>query len=242
MKRIGIGLVVAALGAVNAQAVSLERWNEIIDQTNVDVAEHCSGTLIDLKRRLVLTAHHCVDGSIKSEETEIDDEKDGIRKKRIRKLDGVPVLQYFYDGFRRIKTVIYDTEIAAYSNELDLAVVKIVADIPNTVASNVAKRNPLRGEPIKIVGNPGMEYGSIIPGTVSSVSRQITIDKQRDVIQVAGGMVGGNSGGAIYNEDAEIVGVAHAALRRSDQVGYIIPASSINKFIKDNCAKLEWCD
>jgi S1-C subfamily serine protease len=220
--------------------LTIEAWNEVVDQTNFEVAGHCSGTLIDLENRLVLTAHHCVDGSITVEEKEDENDDGDIEKHKVRKLETLQVAQYAYDSFKRIRSVSYEADIAAYSEELDLAVVKIASEIPNTFASPVAKKDPIRGTKVKVVGNPAMEYGSIVDSAISSVRRQISTNKKRDALQLPG-VFFGNSGGAIYNEHGEIVGVAHAKRGGTDLLGYAIPASSINKFLADNCSKLQRC-
>jgi S1-C subfamily serine protease len=238
-----LALIVAAQYAARAEDkpyITLEVWNDIIDQTNFEVDNGCSGTLIDLEKRLVLTAHHCVTQGISSKEEEYEDEDGNLQKRKARKFEALQVTQYSYDGFKRVKSVSYDADIVAYSDDFDLAVVKISSDIPNKMSSQVAKKNPVRGEPVKIVGNPGLEYGSVVDSNVSSVSRRVETDRKRDAIQLPG-VYFGNSGGAIYNMDGEIVGVAHAKRRGTDVIGFAIPASSINKFLVDNCKQLERC-
>jgi hypothetical protein len=227
------------LGSSPAFALTTDDWNTIVDETNFEVAERCSGTLIDVKNRLVLTAHHCVSGNITTEEQDVDDDGE-LQKRRVRKLETLQVAQYNYDQFKRIKSVSYDADILAFSDELDLAVVQIAAEIPNTRESTVAVKDPIRGEKVKIVGNPGLMYGSLVDSNISSVARQVSVGKKRNVIQLPF-VFFGNSGGAIYNESGEIVGVAHAKRRDTDVLGYAIPASSINQFLTDNCSKLGRC-
>ena len=60
---------VAMLVALGGPAVAWENikeMNEQIDQTNFIVGGGCSGTLISIEYRLILTAHHCIKGEIRT--------------------------------------------------------------------------------------------------------------------------------------------------------------------------------
>lgn len=237
------GLNASLARAQDAAYVTMPVLNEIIDQTNFEVDGKCSGTLISLEQRLVLTARHCVTGGVMTEEKEIEGEDGELKKKKFRKFETLVVTQYIFKDFQRVRTVTYDADIVAMDDDRDLAVVKILSDIPNTIASPVAKKNPTRGDKVWIVGNPQLEYASLMPGMVASVQRQVEVGggglgmKKRDALQIAGGLIPGHSGGAIYNTSGEIVGVNHAT-GGYYHLGYVIPASSINVFMEANKAKL----
>jgi hypothetical protein len=59
--------------------------NAVINQTNFVVAHQCSGTLISLKYRLVLTNNHCLQGYVDKVEKEETD-KDGSISKKTREV------------------------------------------------------------------------------------------------------------------------------------------------------------
>ena len=42
----------------------------------------------------------------------------------------------------------------------------------------------------------------------------------------------GNSGGAVFNEDLEICGVAFAGMDSGQSIGYVIPVSVIRLFLR----------
>jgi hypothetical protein len=56
--------------AVVASEWTLEQMNRVIDQTNFVVNRGCSGTLISIEERLILTNHHCIDQNISFVERE----------------------------------------------------------------------------------------------------------------------------------------------------------------------------
>ena len=55
----------------------LDKMNRQIEQTNVIFSGICSGTIIDVKRRLVLTAYHCVTDNLREVEKKEVDPKTG---------------------------------------------------------------------------------------------------------------------------------------------------------------------
>ena len=59
----GISLLAFASGIYPAHA-EWKDMNSDITQTNFIVADQCSGTLISLKEKLVLTNNHCLEGYV----------------------------------------------------------------------------------------------------------------------------------------------------------------------------------
>lgn len=216
---------------------SLADMNRTIEQTNFIVENQCSGTLISLEHRLVLTNHHCINHLVEKIEREVVNSEGFVRKvKQVRHKDAA-LDQYSYSGFEKVKAVSFVSEIVADSERLDLAVLKIKGEIPNVYASPMAKDVPTRGERIYTVGNPRMLEASVVEGVVSNVNRTFefpwTGGEKTPIIQFSGGIIGGNSGGALYNAKGELIGVP--AAMASQFIGLAIPMTTVRGFLKDHC-------
>ena len=89
--------------------------------------------------------------------------------------------------------------------------------ITQTVYSHILPldKTVQRGDAIFVVGNPFMLDANLNEGHISSVSRKIQWDDGEDIpyFGVDAGVNPGNSGGALYNADGELIGVPGASMR-----------------------------
>ena len=240
MRHIIIALILVCSGQAFADW-SLKDMNRAIEQTNFIVKEGCSGTLISVPEKLILTNYHCVDEAITSVEREVVTNVDIVKKVQVRRYADVIVSQHGYDGFTRVSTAQYITEIVAEQKKRDLAVLKIKSAIPHTYASPLLPDGDsiIKGEPVHIVGNPAGADGSLVDGVVSNMNRTFefpwTDNEKLPMIQFSGGVYGGNSGGALYNGKGQLIGVPAAGHPVATFIGLAIPVSIIKEFMRDNC-------
>lgn len=222
--------------------------NTQIDQANFSVNGSCSGTLISLDQRWILTANHCTESQYETVTVE-DVLPDGevVEKKIRRAVPGYVEQITFADGMS-IKTVRYRTVVVRSDKEKDLALLQITSPIANLTAAKIACQAPMRGEDVYIVGNPQGLYASVVKGMVSSDERtydsiHLGDDGNRDnrLMQISGGVIPGNSGGAVYNAAGELVGVPVLAHRTLETLGFAVPITEIHAFFckaqrPGNCA------
>jgi len=253
MRRILLGLLVGAVGYCALAVLhfpahaewSIEEIDKTIKETNFIVGTGCSGTLIDKNKRLILTNYHCIDGQVTAVEREITNSEGWVRKVKIRKYEDVTVGQRHYDGFTQTGQSTFVAEIVAEAQTKDLAVLRVKGPIPNAHASQFAPSDHkvVRGQRIYIVGNPLGEDASLVVGYVSSVNRAFdfpwTAGARLPMIQISGGMAGGNSGGALYNDAGQLIGVPAAGYRQATHIGFAIPLEVIRPFLKENCLMTE---
>lgn len=240
MKKTMLALALCLLALPAAADWSGDRMNAQIDQTNFVVNNGCSGTLIDGKDRYILTAAHCVDAQYKTIEREEITNDGEVKKKEVRVLIQGTVKQIaFNDNGNEIREITYRTKMVVVDKFRDLAVVQVVAPIPNTVVSKIACGDVKRGDRVKIVGNPTMLYSSVVEGIVSSVERDYsainfgeTEQADKGLMQISGGVIGGNSGGSVYNDDGELIGVPVIADRARETLGFAVPVWAIRDFLK----------
>lgn len=239
-----IALLAAATigGAAHAQQAgwSIESLNNTIEQTNFVVDGHCSGTLISLKDKLVLTNYHCIDNRIEIVEDEVTTPDGAQRKIKRKRYHEVPIAQDGYDGYSRVRTTSHVTRIVAEAKKLDLALLQIQGNIQQVYASPMLPDSVtvVRGQRIYTVGNPAMLESSVFEGIVSNVNRTFefpwTGGEKTPMIQFSGGIVGGNSGGALYDDKGRLVGVP-SAVRATSVLGLAIPITTVKSFLRDNC-------
>jgi S1-C subfamily serine protease len=240
MHRIAAAMLFAVL-SFPAHAWNVKEINHAIDSTNFIVNGACSGTLISLREKLILTNYHCIDREISSIEREITDAQGFVRKVKVRKYGDVPVVQNRYDGFIRVGSSNYITEIVAESKTRDLALLRIRGDILHTYSSPLLPdgEKVIRGERVYTVGNPLGEDASLVEGIVSNVNRTFefpwTDGSKLPMIQFSGGLYGGNSGGALYNDRGHLIGVPAAGYQGAAFIGFAIPVEVVKLFLKDTC-------
>jgi len=234
-------LLAALVLPTQADTLSLVKLNQMVEQTNFIVERGCSGTLVDLKNRLILTNYHCIENKVsvvEIEETNIDG---SVRKVRKKKYIDVLVEQNGYSGFTRVSTATYVAEIVAENRKVDLAVLKIKSDIPHKIASRIIpdSMSIIRGEGVYAVGNPSGMESTIVRGIISNLNRTFefpwTGNEKLPMIQFSGGIYGGNSGGALYNDSGYLIGVPAAGHAHATFIGLAIPAFIVKQFMRDWC-------
>ncbi len=131
-----------------------------------------------------------------------------------------------YDG------TVYDAQVINYSEPDDLAVLKINAKkLPVLKIGN--SDQVLVGDSVVIVGHPaGLEYGwSTTNGIISAINREVkiknsdgTLNKKMTLLQTNANVNSGNSGGPMFNELGEVIGIISMKLADGyEGMGFAIP-------------------
>jgi hypothetical protein len=119
-------------------------------------------------------------------------------------------------------------EMLAASPEHDLALVRVEArGLPALALGNSDAMRP--GDPIVAIGNPmGLE------DTVSNglVSARRKVDRGLEVLQVSAPIAPGSSGGPLFNDHGEVVGVATAVLTSGQNLAFGVPTVYLAPMIK----------
>lgn len=220
---------------------SIDAINRTIEQTNFIVDRGCSGTLISASKGLILTNYHCIDGKVTTVERDAMNPDGSVAKKKFRKYEDVPVEQKHYDGFINTGSSHYVTEIVAEAKTKDLAVLKLKGKTHHNFASPlVPDKHPVqRGDKVYTVGNPLGNDATLVEGIISNANRafdfQWTDGARLPMLQISGGIAGGNSGGALYNARGFLIGVPAAGYAYATHIGFAIPMQVIKPFLADNC-------
>lgn len=224
---------------VPANAWELDAMNRTIDGTNFIVDDKCSGTLVDLEQRLILTNHHCVDARIRRETIEQVDSDGTIHKVERRIYKTVPVSQRSYANFEEVGSATYITDIVAEDEDRDLALIQIkAASIPHTFSTQLLPVGVdiVRGEQVYAVGNPYLLDASVTRGIISNLARKLRVGGQEhEYLQMSAPIFGGNSGGALYNDVGQMVGIPAASAAGGGSLAFAIRIDTIREFLDENC-------
>ena len=161
--------------------------------------------------------------------------------------DGYILTNYHViDGYQTVTVATYDQKtydatVVGYDESSDIAVLKIEAE--NLVPVKMGDSNSLRvGETVYAIGNPlGELTFSLTKGIVSALSRNIQTGSGASIglIQTDCAINSGNSGGALFNEQGEVIGITNAKYSSSgysseaeiDNIGFAIPINSAKRIV-----------
>ncbi len=108
------------------------------------------------------------------------------------------------------RAALVDARLLAVDRAHDLAVLELVSgaeDVPAVVQPDV----PSVGEQLVFAGSPrGVNVPSVFPAMVSAVGKRLIAAPRCELVQIAGMINNGNSGGPLLNEASEVVGVITA--------------------------------
>lgn len=153
-----------------------------------------------------------------------------------------PYLLYGSSGGYDLKVVmfddtVYDAEIVGFEKQNDIAVLKINASGLNPVTiGNMA--NVRVGNNVCVVGNPlGELTYTMTVGKVSALDRVIStaVSTSINVFQIDAAVNSGNSGGPVYNDRGEVIGIVDAKYSASDAegLGFVIPIDDAMNIITE---------
>ena len=132
----------------------------------------------------------------------------------------------------------YDARLVGYDESLDIAVLKI--DAEGLTAAQFGDSDLLEiGDAAYAIGNPmGYLYGTMTDGIISALHVEVDVDgKSMNLIQTSAALNSGHSGGALINEQGQVVGITVAKISGKEDealvegLGLAIPISDARPFI-----------
>ena len=123
----------------------------------------------------------------------------------------------------------YDATVVGTDDKTDIAVLKI--DASGLTPAVIGDSDGLVvGETAVAVGNPlGTLGGTVTDGIISALDREVTVNNQTmTLLQMSAAVSPGNSGGGLFNERGELVGIVNAKSGGSDVegIGFAVPINT----------------
>ncbi len=122
--------------------------------------------------------------------------------------------------------------VLARDRDGDLALLKVDAGYPLTVAPMGTASDLMVGETVIAIGNAyGYEH-TVSVGVVSAVGRDVALNKEvsyKALIQTDASINPGNSGGPLLNINGEVIGVNVAIRAGAQGIGFAIPVDAVVK-------------
>lgn len=132
-----------------------------------------------------------------------------------------------------------EAKVVGQDAKTDLAVLKVEAK--DLKAAKFGDSDSLRvGDSVIAIGNPlGEEFaGSVTSGILSAKQRNMSIKEQGysrtyNVLQTDASINPGSSGGALFNEAGEVVGINTLKISTAEGMGFAIPINEAKEIIKE---------
>lgn len=133
----------------------------------------------------------------------------------------------------------FEAKLIGSDESSDVAVLKIEADDLKPVTLGSSKALSV-GDDVAAIGNPlGELTFSLTKGVVSALDRTVTTEGSvMTLIQTDAAINSGNSGGALFNMNGEVVGITNAKYSSSgfsasvDNIGFAIPIDNVKSLIE----------
>jgi serine protease Do len=128
----------------------------------------------------------------------------------------------------------YEATLIGTSESNDIAILKIDAKGLNAAVFGDSDTISF-GDQAIVIGNPlGKVHGSVTSGIISHKAREITIDDVTiNAIQTDAPVNSGNSGGALFDDNGNVVGIIYAKTSSAlaEGIGYAIPTNAVKQLI-----------
>lgn len=132
---------------------------------------------------------------------------------------------------------IYSATLIGEEDENDIALLKIDGkDLPALVLNTSG--DLVVGQPVYVIGNPlGELTYTLTDGIVSALDRDIAVEANMSIrmFQISAAINSGNSGGPVFNDRGEVIGIASAKYSRTgvEGLGFAIPIEDAMAIIDD---------
>ena len=142
-------------------------------------------------------------------------------------IDGASTIQVtLHDG------TTYDATLVSTDEQSDVAVIKIDAkDLTPVTLGDSSKLNV--GDLAVAIGNPlGTLAGTATDGIISGLEREITLEgKSMTLLQISASVNPGNSGGGVFDQYGNLIGLVVAKSSGSDVegLGFAIPVNTVKE-------------
>ena len=115
------------------------------------------------------------------------------------------------------------THVIAYSEEKDLALLKLENPTNITPLEIETSLAPQRGDEVIAIGSPLGLLNTVSNGIISGFFE----DGEINAIQTTAAISAGSSGGALINKDGKLIGITYSGMQNGQNLNFAIPAEEI---------------
>ncbi|MGJ8628886.1 MAG: Do family serine endopeptidase [Sulfitobacter sp.] len=130
----------------------------------------------------------------------------------------------------------FDAKVIGSDPMTDIALLKIEADATLPFVAFGSSDTLRVGDEVVAVGNPFGLGGTVTSGIISALSRDIHAGPFDDFIQTDAAINRGNSGGPLFNNDGDVIGVNTAIISPgggSVGIGFAVPSDLVQTVVAD---------
>lgn len=130
----------------------------------------------------------------------------------------------------------FDAKVVGSDPMTDIALLKIEAEVDLPAVTFGSSEAMRVGDEVVAMGNPFGLGGTVTTGIVSAKSRNINSGPYDDFIQTDAAINRGNSGGPLFNNAGEVIGVNTAILSPgggSVGIGFSVPSDLVQNIVAD---------
>lgn len=131
---------------------------------------------------------------------------------------------------------VFDAEVIGTDPLTDVALIKIDADVELTPLEFGSSSDMRPGDEVLAIGNPFGLGNTVTSGIVSAVARDINSGPYDDFIQTDAAINRGNSGGPLFNNDGQVIGMNNMIFSPgggSVGIGFAVPSDMITDIVAD---------
>ncbi len=133
----------------------------------------------------------------------------------------------------------FDAEVVGSDPATDIALLSITAEADLPFVKFGTSQTMRVGDEVVAVGNPFGLSSTVTSGIISAKSRDINSGPYDDFIQTDAAINRGNSGGPLFNNDGEVIGVNSAIISPgggSVGIGFAIPSDVVRDVVAELAA------
>lgn len=146
-------------------------------------------------------------------------------------VDGAQVVQITLADGRK-----FDAEVLGSDPATDIALLSIKADVDLPFVSFGTSEEMRVGDEVVAVGNPFGLSSTVTSGIISAMARDINSGPYDEFIQTDAAINRGNSGGPLFNNAGEVIGVNTAIISPgggSVGIGFAVPSDLVRDVVAD---------
>lgn len=133
----------------------------------------------------------------------------------------------------------FDAEVLGSDPATDIALLSIKADVDLPFVSFGTSQSMRVGDEVVAVGNPFGLSSTVTSGIISAKSRDINSGPYDEFIQTDAAINRGNSGGPLFNNDGDVIGVNTAIISPgggSVGIGFAVPSDVVRDVVAELAA------